>query len=153
MAADRHIRTQNERCILVGIKQRPGAGAGSVRPWTITAENIEDFRRALELQDDEARREEYLKIADRLYFWFDCKPWIDSILRIEDWRPPADHDLAEYERAYAIRRALEAASGIRKPQKRGRRPVVSPSGRGLSDSQKATKRTVEALKAKCLPGE
>src|SRR4051812_27370156 len=102
---------------------------GSVRPWTITAQNVADFKRGMELRGDEAQREEYLAINSRLSLSLGCLLWIDDILRIDEWRPPADgHDLPEYERSYAIRQALEEASGIRKPLGAAGRPAERPKG-------------------------
>jgi hypothetical protein len=126
---------------MASAKQRNNAG---VRPWTITPRDVEDFRRAMELRADPAHADEYRALSDRLYFSFDCRLWIDDILDIEDWRPPAAHDLPEYERAYAIRQALEEASGIHKPQDAAGRPVGSLDADRLSDSQ--GKRATEALK-------
>jgi hypothetical protein len=106
----------------------------NVRPWRITPENVADFRRAMELQGDghtdPVHCDEYREIGERLFRSFDCLLWIDDILLIEEWRPPADYDLPEYERAYAIRKALEKAAGLQKPHKR---PVVRSPAKRVSD--------------------
>jgi hypothetical protein len=88
------------------------------KDWTVRAQDIEDFRRAMEIRGDETRREEYSAIRTRLFFSFSQKLWITDVLDIDGWSPPGqEYDRPDYQRAYDIRQALEKAAGLQKPHK------------------------------------
>jgi hypothetical protein len=100
------------------------------KDWTISQQDIEDFRRAMEIRGDETRREEYSAIRTRLFFSFSQKLWITDLCDIDGWSPPGqEYDLADYQRAYDIRKALERAASLQKPHKR---PAVRSKAKGPS---------------------